>query len=171
MEMPEKVKTRRKYYSPLRAGQAEQTRRRILEAGFRLFVDRGYAETTIAAVAEEAGVSPELVRRGYWMLDLPRLEQHGRYIVDMGGKHELWKRSPGEPRDGRPLDHAFGINDSHQIVWYEPAGVTIDEVVEADRRAEEQARKAEAEAERERRKRRKSPPPRAIIYAELLICP
>ena len=58
MEMPEKVKTRRKYYSPLRAGQAEQTRRRILEAGFRLFVDRGYAETTIAAVAEEAGVWP-----------------------------------------------------------------------------------------------------------------
>jgi AcrR family transcriptional regulator len=58
MEMPEKVKTRRKYYSPLRADQAEQTRRRILEAGFRLFVDRGYAGTTIAAVAEEAGVSP-----------------------------------------------------------------------------------------------------------------
>lgn len=61
MEMPEKVKTRRKYYSPLRAGQAEQTRRRILKAGFRLFVDRGYAETTIAAVAEEAGVSPETI--------------------------------------------------------------------------------------------------------------
>lgn len=61
MEMPEKVKTRRKYYSPLRAGQAEQTRRRILEAGFRLFVDRGYAEPTIAAVAEEAGVSPETI--------------------------------------------------------------------------------------------------------------
>jgi AcrR family transcriptional regulator len=61
MEMPEKVKTRRKYHSPLRADQAEQTRRRILEAGFRLFVDRGYAGTTIAAVAEEAGVSPETI--------------------------------------------------------------------------------------------------------------
>jgi AcrR family transcriptional regulator len=61
MEMPEKVKTRRKYHSPLRADQAEQTRRRIHEAGFRLFVDRGYAGTTIAAVAEEAGVSPETI--------------------------------------------------------------------------------------------------------------
>jgi AcrR family transcriptional regulator len=61
MEMPEKVKTRRKYHSPLRADQAEQTRRRILEAGFRLFVDRGYAGTTITAVAEEAGVSPETI--------------------------------------------------------------------------------------------------------------
>jgi AcrR family transcriptional regulator len=69
MEMPEKVKTRRKYYSPLRADQAEQTRRRILEAGFRLFVDRGYAGTTIAAVAEEAGVSPETI---YLSLDSKR---------------------------------------------------------------------------------------------------
>jgi AcrR family transcriptional regulator len=52
---------RRKYHSPLRADQAEQTRRRVLEAAFRLFVDRGYAATTIAAVAEQAGVSPETV--------------------------------------------------------------------------------------------------------------
>jgi AcrR family transcriptional regulator len=60
--MSDRVKTaRRKYHSPLRADQAEQTRRRVLEAGFRLFVDRGYAGTTIAAVAEEAGVSPETI--------------------------------------------------------------------------------------------------------------
>jgi AcrR family transcriptional regulator len=31
---------------------AEQTRRRVLEAAYRLFVDRGYAGTTIAAVAQ-----------------------------------------------------------------------------------------------------------------------
>jgi AcrR family transcriptional regulator len=52
---------RRRYHSPLRVGQAEQTRRRVLEAAFRLFVDRGYAGTTIAAVATEAGVSPETI--------------------------------------------------------------------------------------------------------------
>lgn len=52
---------RRRYHSPLRADQAEQTRRRILEAGFRLFVERGYAGTTIAAIADEAGVSPETI--------------------------------------------------------------------------------------------------------------
>jgi AcrR family transcriptional regulator len=56
------VKTsRRRYHSPLRADQAEQTRRRILESAFRLFADRGYAGTTIAAVAEDAGVSPETI--------------------------------------------------------------------------------------------------------------
>jgi AcrR family transcriptional regulator len=58
----EEVKnSRRRYHSPLRADQAEQTRRRILETAFRLFVDRGYAGTTIATVAERAGVSPETI--------------------------------------------------------------------------------------------------------------
>ena len=62
MEVPDEVKrARRKYHSPLRADQAEQTRRRVLEAAFDLFADRGYAGTTIAAVAERAGVSPETI--------------------------------------------------------------------------------------------------------------
>ena len=52
---------RRRYHSPLRADQAEQTRRRILESAFRLFAERGYAATTIAAVAEDAGVSVETI--------------------------------------------------------------------------------------------------------------
>ena len=52
---------RRKYHSPLREGQARQTRRRVLEAAFRLFVERGYAGTTIAAVADAAGVSSETI--------------------------------------------------------------------------------------------------------------
>jgi AcrR family transcriptional regulator len=56
------VKTaRRKYHSPLRADQARQTRRRILDAAFPLFVKRGYAGATITAVAEKAGVSSETI--------------------------------------------------------------------------------------------------------------
>ena len=54
-------RARRKYHSPLRADQARQTRGRLLDAAFVLFVDRGYAGTTIAAVAAQAGVSPETV--------------------------------------------------------------------------------------------------------------
>ena len=53
--------SRRPYRSPLRADQAEQTRRRILESAYRLFAERGYAGTTITAVAEAAGVSPETI--------------------------------------------------------------------------------------------------------------
>jgi AcrR family transcriptional regulator len=52
---------RRKYNSPLRADQARQTRARIADVAFRLFGERGYAGTTIATVAKEAGVSAETV--------------------------------------------------------------------------------------------------------------
>ena len=57
--MSEDVK--RRYHSPTRAAQAEQTRRRILDAALQLFVERGYAGTTVAAVARSAGVVPETV--------------------------------------------------------------------------------------------------------------
>jgi AcrR family transcriptional regulator len=59
--MAEKVKGTRAYHSPLRADQAERTRRRVLESARRLFVERGYARTTVAAVADDAGVSPETI--------------------------------------------------------------------------------------------------------------
>ena len=50
--MSREVKSsRRKYHSPLRADQARQTRGRVLEAALGLFVDRGYAGTTVAAIA------------------------------------------------------------------------------------------------------------------------
>jgi AcrR family transcriptional regulator len=60
--MSDQVKpARRKYHSPLRVDQAEQTRRKILASAFRLFAERGYAGTTIAAVAQDAGVSAETI--------------------------------------------------------------------------------------------------------------
>jgi AcrR family transcriptional regulator len=52
---------RRTYNSPLRTDQAERTRLRVLESARRLFVERGYAGTTVAAVADDAGVSPETI--------------------------------------------------------------------------------------------------------------
>jgi AcrR family transcriptional regulator len=51
----------RPYRSTLRAAQAQDTRRRILQAATRLFVANGYAGTTVAAVAGEAGVVPETI--------------------------------------------------------------------------------------------------------------
>jgi AcrR family transcriptional regulator len=55
------VKSRRPYRSHLRAEQAAQTRRRILEASGELFTERGYIATTIEAVAEKAGVAVDTV--------------------------------------------------------------------------------------------------------------
>jgi AcrR family transcriptional regulator len=51
----------RKYNSPLRADQARETRRRILDAASKLFAERGYAGTTVAAVAQAASVSSETI--------------------------------------------------------------------------------------------------------------
>ena len=58
--MSERVKTRR-YDSPRRREQAEATRRQILEAAQRLFERHGYAATTMAAIAAEAGVALKTV--------------------------------------------------------------------------------------------------------------
>src|SRR5947208_312511 len=58
--MSERVKTRR-YDSPRRREQAAATRREILEAAQRLFEARGYAATTVAAIAGEAGVALKTV--------------------------------------------------------------------------------------------------------------
>src|ERR671936_196935 len=55
--MTESVKSTRRYDSPRRREQAAATRREILEAAQRLFERQGYAATTMAAIAAEAGVA------------------------------------------------------------------------------------------------------------------
>jgi AcrR family transcriptional regulator len=57
--MSERVK--RGYRSAVRADQARATRRAIVEAASRLFIENGYGATTIDAVAESAGVSRKTV--------------------------------------------------------------------------------------------------------------
>jgi len=52
---------RRRYDSPRRRLQAERTRRDILDAAQRLFEGQGYATTTMAAIASEAGVALKTV--------------------------------------------------------------------------------------------------------------
>jgi AcrR family transcriptional regulator len=63
--MSERVKPSRQYRSAVRAEQARRTQSRILEAARALFLERGFAGTTIAAVAEQAGVAPETVYAVY----------------------------------------------------------------------------------------------------------
>jgi AcrR family transcriptional regulator len=57
--MPGAVK--RPYHSPLRRDAAERTRVAIREAAAALFVEHGYAATTVKQVAEAAGVAPRTV--------------------------------------------------------------------------------------------------------------
>src|SRR5437764_12909973 len=59
--MSDAVKGKRRYNSPRRIEQAAATRREILEAAQRLFERDGFAATTMAAIAEEAGVALKTV--------------------------------------------------------------------------------------------------------------
>jgi AcrR family transcriptional regulator len=58
---PLALSERRRYHAPRRRDAAQATRRAIVAAATRLFVERGYAATTMAAIAEAAGVSHETV--------------------------------------------------------------------------------------------------------------
>jgi len=57
--MSEPVK--KPYTSALRTAQARATRRAIVDAAARLFIDRGYGATTVDAIAEAAQVSRKTV--------------------------------------------------------------------------------------------------------------
>jgi AcrR family transcriptional regulator len=59
--MSPRLDSKRTYNSPRRREQAAATRREILEAAQRLFERQGYAATTMAAIAAEAGVALKTV--------------------------------------------------------------------------------------------------------------
>ena len=54
-------RAKRRYNSTRRQAQARETRQQILEAARRLFTTRGFAGTTVQALAQEAGVAVETI--------------------------------------------------------------------------------------------------------------
>src|SRR5687768_16091799 len=105
--MAERVKTR-SYNSSRRRDQAAATQRDILGAAQRLFERQGYAATTMAAIAAEAGVALKTVYvafetksgvlRALWNLRL----RGGREEVPVGG--QPWYREVlDEPDPERQL--------------------------------------------------------------------
>jgi AcrR family transcriptional regulator len=63
--MSSPVKPRRSYDASRRQEQARRTRRVMLEAAHRLFLERGYSATTMPAVAEAADVSVQSVYKAF----------------------------------------------------------------------------------------------------------
>ncbi|MDQ3972891.1 MAG: TetR/AcrR family transcriptional regulator [Actinomycetota bacterium] len=61
----ERVKSKRRYDASGRREQARRNREAVLNAAERQFLARGYAATTIAAIAGEAGVSVETIYKGF----------------------------------------------------------------------------------------------------------
>src|SRR4051812_2038253 len=60
-----KVKKRRRYDARGRIEQARRSREVILDVARRAFLERGYASTTIDAVAQAAGVSVETIYKRF----------------------------------------------------------------------------------------------------------
>jgi AcrR family transcriptional regulator len=86
-DMAEPVK--RRYDSTRRRAQAEVTRRDILDAAQRLFEARGYAATTMDAVAAEAGVALKTV--------------YVAFETKAGLLRALWNHLLRAGRDGTPI--------------------------------------------------------------------
>lgn len=63
--MTEGGATKRAYRSNVRAEKAAATRARIAAAALALFKEHGFAGTTVAAIAEQAGVTPQTVYTGF----------------------------------------------------------------------------------------------------------
>jgi AcrR family transcriptional regulator len=74
---------KRRYHSPKRERQAQQTREQIIDAARRLFARDGFAKTTVETIAREAGVSAQTVyasvgsKRGIVLALLDRMEVEG----------------------------------------------------------------------------------------------
>lgn len=93
------MKTTRSYTMRARAEQAEQTRRRILEATIALAFEVPLASCTLPAVAERAGVSVQTILRGFGSRDglFEAAIEHGRA--------EVLAERPADPDDlARSID-------------------------------------------------------------------
>ena len=66
MERKRRVGKRRRIYDASgRQAQAQRARVAVLDAAERLFLDGGYAATTVASIAEASGVSVETIYKGF----------------------------------------------------------------------------------------------------------
>ena len=63
--MAEPVKPARRYNASRRQEQARENRRRVLAAARRLFLTRGYAETSMPEIAKAAGLSVQTVYKAF----------------------------------------------------------------------------------------------------------
>lgn len=101
---------KRRYESTVRRARAEQTKRNLLAAGRVRFVRDGYAATTMAAVAADAGVSVETIYKtfgGKPQLVLALFHAAITGDTDIPTEERADRVSAEEPDPVRRL-HAFG---------------------------------------------------------------
>src|SRR3954464_2153169 len=100
------VKRRRSYDSSRREAQAQATRDAVLKAARRRFLDDGFAATTIASIATDAGVSVDTIYKTY------------------GGKTGLVRGIYERGLAGEGPVHAEARSDSLQLTEQDPLAIT-----------------------------------------------
>lgn len=110
--------SRRRYVSPVRAQQADATRRAILDTAARLFVDPGYLGTSVATVARAAGVSTQTVYNTF--ATKPALLKAAYDVTLAGDDSEV-------PFSERPeVQATYEISDPHEFLHaYAALGRTV----------------------------------------------
>ena len=126
--MPRPVKTRA-YDSTGRRRKARANRVAILDAARRLFLATGYARTSIAAVAKEAGVSPDLVYRHFsnkkgLVVELLNYEATGELDAPEVLDQERVRAALAEPDQRRQLA-MFAVDIARRVARVQP----IDDVI------------------------------------------
>jgi DNA-binding transcriptional regulator YbjK len=101
------VKPKRRYDSTGRQAQARRSREAILDAARRQFLDAGYAATTIAAIAAEAGVSVETIYNDPDMAALLRAGNDTR--EERARNHARFLKQRGYLREGVTVAQATDI--------------------------------------------------------------
>jgi AcrR family transcriptional regulator len=117
-----------------RREQARATRRRIVDAGYRLFADDGYASATMDAIAAEAGVAVQTV---YHVFNTKAVLLREVITVAAAGQHDpppepAWMQEALEATDGRRglavmIEH--GISSSARVA---PLIAAINAAASAD---------------------------------------
>jgi Transcriptional regulator len=117
----------RRYDSPRRREQAAATRGEILEAALRLFEQRGYTATSMAAIAAEAGVAPKTVylafqsKRGL-LLALWHLLLRGDEEPVPVGERRWFREVVDEPDP----EHLLRLNARNSRIVKERAGALLE---------------------------------------------
>jgi AcrR family transcriptional regulator len=144
------VKPRRRYDSTRRQVQARHNRSTVLQAARQLFLERGFAATTMPAIASTAGVSVQTVYKAFG--NKPRLAK-AVFDVAIAGDDEpvpmLERASLGRVRDERDPRKRFRLYGEF-LAEVAPRHVPVQLVIRdaASSDPEAQAVWAELQAER-----------------------
>jgi TetR/AcrR family transcriptional regulator of autoinduction and epiphytic fitness len=116
----DETRPKRRYHSPQRLLQAEDTRRKVLDAARRLFAAQGYAATTLPHIAREAGVSQPTITavfgtKAQLLSQMIQLAVRGDAESPLLTERPWWQAMLSEPDPRRQLAlHASNVRRIHE---------------------------------------------------------